>query len=130
MPTTSVVRSRRRCMYLQPTDMDTGGNMKRRKHRKAARSIDPVRTMERKAPQAVLAYDIARYSAETVLYRMATMQQAAKGPFSPEAFTMVSEKILAASEAMAVALQQLGPIQRLWTRAWFDHLSALQKSWN
>ena len=88
--------------------------MKRRKHRKAVRHS--ARAIERKATQAILAYDIARYSAETILYRMAMTQRAATGPFSPEAFTMVSEKMLAAGEAMVIALRQLGPIQRLWTQ--------------
>ena len=87
--------------------------MKRRKQRKAARAINSARAIERKATQAVLAYDIARYSAETILYRMAMSQRAATGPFSPEAFTMVSEKMLAAGEAMVIALRQVGPIQRL-----------------
>jgi hypothetical protein len=42
---------------------------------------------------------------------------------------MASEKMLAASEVMVIALRQLGPLQRLWTQAWFGQLSALQQSW-
>ena len=104
--------------------------MKRRKHRKVAQTKKSSRAIERKATEAVLAYDIARYSAETVFYRVAMAQQAAAEPFGLEALTMVSEKLLAAGEATAIAVRHLGPIQRLWTRAWFEHLSALQQSWH
>jgi hypothetical protein len=103
--------------------------MKRRKNRKAARAIASARALERKASQAVLAYDIARYSAETIFYRVKMAQRTAMEPFGPEAFAMASEKMLAASEVMVIALRQLGPLQRLWTQAWFGQLSALQQSW-
>jgi hypothetical protein len=102
---------------------------KRRKNRKAARAIASARALERKASQAVLAYDIARYSAETIFYRVTMAQRTAMEPFGPEAFAMASEKMLAASEVMVIALRQLGPLQRLWTQAWFGQLSALQQSW-
>jgi len=104
--------------------------MKRRKHRKLVRAVDSAPANERKTAQAIVAYDIARYSAEAILYRMAMTGRAASEPFGPEAFAMASEKVLSAGEAMVIALRQLGTIQRLWTQAWFEQLSALQQSWH
>lgn len=104
--------------------------MKRRKRQRKSRSdLRPGRNIGGNVTQAVLAYDIARYSTETVCYRIATMQRAAAGPMDPELFMMVAEKMLAASEAAAIAIRQIVPLQRLWTRAWFSQVSALQQAW-
>lgn len=105
--------------------------MKRRKrHKKSSRAPRSGRGLNAKATQAVLAYDIARYSAETIYYRVATLQKAAAGSFEPEIFAMVAEKMLAVGAAMAIATRQIGPMQQLWTGAWFEQLSTLQQAWH
>lgn len=100
--------------------------MKRRKRQKKS-SLAPRSKHNEGVTQAVLAHDIARYSAETIYYRIATLQKAAA--FDPEIFAMVAEKMLAAGEAAAIAARQIAPLQRLWTGAWFEQLSALQHAW-
>jgi hypothetical protein len=104
--------------------------MKRRKRQKKS-SLAPrhKHTASERVTQAVLAHDIARYSAETVYYRIATLQKAAAGTLDPGIFAMVAEKMLAAGEAAAIAARQIVPLQRLWTGAWFEQLSALQQAW-
>lgn len=104
--------------------------MKRRKRqKKSSLAPRPKHTASERVTQAVLAHDIARYSAETVYYRIATLQKAAAGTLDPEIFAMVAERMLTAGEAAAIAARQIVPLHRLWTGAWFEQLSAFQQAW-
>jgi hypothetical protein len=100
--------------------------MKRRKRRKpSSPAAKATRTLRKKLARAKVAYDVTTASAETIGHRTAMIGRAmtSRAELSnPEFATMSREKLLAAGQAAAAMMQQMGGAQRIWTDFWFRQM--------
>jgi len=103
--------------------------MKRNKRAKRSVALVPS---PRQAPQQVVfgqtPHDLARLSTETIYYRTALARRAVSdgvNAYGAELLAMSAERILAGTEAAAIAVRQIAPVQEACLEFWFRRSQAL-----